>query len=109
MHKRKKINLGLFIILIVIFLGVLMFVYYSFNALDTISEVKSDKNIGKRVTIEGKVTMSFKISQISGYFLEDATDKIRVSSQNLPAEGEIIKVTGILKRDSIFGYYLEVG
>jgi hypothetical protein len=73
----------------------------------TIADVKKAENIGKKVNVAGKVESSFKIGSLSGYSLKDDTDKIGVSSQKLPKEGESVSVTGILMKDTLLGYYIK--
>lgn len=76
----------------------------------SISEVKSEDNVGKKVMVSGTVKESIKLGELSGYVLEDDSgDKIKVSSDSLPAEGEDITVSGTLIRDTIFGYYIQKG
>ncbi len=73
----------------------------------SIKDVKSEENIGETVTIKGNVDSSFKIGDLSGYILNDGTDTISVSSDDLPKEGTTVRVSGTLIRDTIFGYYIK--
>jgi aspartyl/asparaginyl-tRNA synthetase len=73
----------------------------------TIADVKKDENVGKKVTVQGNVESSIKIGSLSGYRVKDDTDTIGVLAQTLPKEGETVKVTGILMKDSLFGYYIK--
>jgi aspartyl/asparaginyl-tRNA synthetase len=73
----------------------------------TIADVKNTENVGKKVTVQGKVDSSFKLGSLSGYSVKDDTDTIGVSAQNLPKDGETVTVTGILMKDTIFGYYIK--
>ena len=75
----------------------------------SIKEVKNLDNVGKKITVSGTVKTSFKLGSISGYILEDKTGSISVSSEELPKEGTQKRVTGILIKDTIFGYYIKVG
>jgi hypothetical protein len=72
-----------------------------------ISTVKTADNVGKSFTISGTVVSSFKIGSLSGYTLKDSTDTIGVSSQTLPKENTTMTVTGVLMKDTIFGYYIK--
>lgn len=74
----------------------------------SIEEIKNPDNVGKKVTVSGTVKTSFKLGSISGYILEDETDSIGVSSQELPKEGTKKTVRGVLIKDTIFGYYVKV-
>ena len=69
-------------------------------------EVKSEEYIGESVTVSGTVEQSVKIGDFSGYVLRDESGSVRVSSDSLPAEGERVRVSGTLMRDSLFGYYI---
>jgi len=73
-----------------------------------ISEVKNEKYIGKTVILTGTVENTIKIGSLSGYSLKDDTGTIGVSSETLPTEGDKITVSGVLIKDTIFGYYIKV-
>ena len=75
----------------------------------SVSEVKTQENIGEKVTVKGTVNQTLKIGSISGYVLvgEDG-EKIAVSSQELPAEGEEVRVTGTLQDEFMIGYMIVV-
>jgi len=72
-----------------------------------IADVKSADYVGKTVTISGTVQNTIKIGELSGYTIKDETDTIGVSSESLPAEESKIRVTGILMKDSLLGYYIK--
>ncbi len=70
-------------------------------------QIKQESFIGKEVTLEGKVTQSIKLGDLSGYKIKDEQgEEIGVSAQSLPQEGTEVKVTGVVARDSLFGYYI---
>lgn len=75
----------------------------------SVSEVKTQENIGEEVTVKGTVNQTLKIGSISGYVLvgEDG-EKIAVRSEELPAEGEEVRVTGILQDEFMIGYMIVV-
>ena len=74
-----------------------------------VADVKSEDNIGRTVTVKGVVEGSVKIGALSGYRLVDsAGDSILVSSERLPADGDVVRVKGVLMRDSLLGYYVRV-
>ncbi len=75
----------------------------------SIEEVKKPENIGKKVTVSGTVKNTFKLGELSGYTLEDETGKIGITSKELPEENTKKTTTGILMRDSLFGYYIAAG
>lgn len=76
---------------------------------DTISEIKSPEYEGQTVTVKGTAEGVIKIGQLSGYTLVDENgDKIGVSTEDLPADGEQLTVKGVLIKDTIFGYYIKV-
>jgi len=86
----------------------IMVIFISGCAVTTIENVKNQDNVGKKVTIFGTVQNTIKIGTLSGYTIKDATDTISVSSKSLPKEGNEIRVTGILMKDTILGYYIKV-
>lgn len=98
----KKLKKLLFIIIIIG--GLFMFTGCS----QSIAEVKSESNVGKEVTTSGVVTESIKLGDISGYAIKDDNgDSIYVSSTTIPAEGDEVTVSGILRETLIIGYYIE--
>ncbi len=74
----------------------------------SIADVKVDENVGKSVVVSGVVESPIKIGKLSGYTLVDDSGSIRVSSENLPAEGDSVSVRGVLIKDSLLGYYIKV-
>jgi hypothetical protein len=69
----------------------------------------SDKYLGKEVLVQGKVSNTFKISQISGFTLVDLSDskyKILVSSKELPLENKTVTVKGTVMKEILLGYYI---
>lgn len=86
----------------------IMVIFISGCTATTIENVKNPDNVGKKVTIYGAVQNTIKIGALSGYTLKDETGTISVSSKNLPKEGNEIRVTGILMKDTILGYYIKV-
>jgi hypothetical protein len=72
-----------------------------------IADVKTEENFGKTVTVQGTVESSFKIGSLSGYTVKDDTDTIGVSAQALPQEGAKVRVTGVLMKDTLLGYYIK--
>ncbi|MBU0535380.1 MAG: hypothetical protein KKE20_00280 [Nanoarchaeota archaeon] len=71
-----------------------------------INDVKTQENIGKKVTVSGTVEQTVKLGKLSGYIIKDETGSIGVSSQSLPAEGSKITVKGVLMKDTLLGYYI---
>ena len=86
---------------------VILFLLVAGCSVSSIDDVKNETNVGKQVTIKGEVTNSVKLGEISGFILEDETGDIKVSSDSLPPEGEIIKVEGTLMKDTLLGYYIK--
>ncbi len=101
--KSRNVMVALIVVAVVI--GVII---YPNLAAQKISEVKTEENIGKTVTVKGEVKTVIKIGQLSGYTLEDESGTIAVSSQELPKEGETITVKGTLIKDTLLGYYIKV-
>ena len=73
----------------------------------TIEEIKSEEYIGEEITVTGTVEGTIKIGDLSGFKLVDETGEIRVSSEELPAEGEKMTIRGTVMKDTIFGYYIK--
>jgi len=71
----------------------------------TIKEIKNDSNVGKTVIVKGTVGSSIKLGSLSGYTLEDDSDSIFVSTNDLPEEGITKIVKGTLEKN-ILGYYI---
>lgn len=65
-----------------------------------------EKYLGKKVTVEGAASNVLKIGKLSGFKISQGDYSIAVSSENLPGEGKQVKVTGIVMKDSLFGYYI---
>lgn len=73
-----------------------------------VAEIKDDKFVGKQVKVKGEVSNTIKLGSISGFTLiDDAGDRISVSTSSLPAEGVRVTVTGTLNKDKLFGYYID--
>jgi aspartyl-tRNA synthetase len=92
-------------LLIIIFGLVLLFLT---GCTSKIEEIKSEEFVGKEITIKGVVKNPIKLGSLSGYTLEDETGKITIASQEIPIEGKTITVSGILEKEVIIGYYLDV-
>lgn len=73
-----------------------------------ISDIKHTDLLGKTVTVRGRVVNNVKIGRISGYRLNDSSDSIPISSQNLAKINTTVTVTGTLLNSSYFGYYIQV-
>jgi hypothetical protein len=93
-------------LLIISLLAIIIFI--SGCMATTIKDVKTQDYVGKKVTVSGTVQNTIKIGTLSGYTIKDATDTIGVSSESLPKEGNEIRVTGILMKDTLLGYYIKV-
>lgn len=93
------------LMLLVIFSTVILFS----GCAKTIAEVKIEENIGEEVSIKGTVQSSIKLGELSGYMIKDENnDEIFVSSKSLPEEGKEVKVSGILEKKPIIGYYIKI-
>jgi hypothetical protein len=106
--KRAISNAGTIvaILFMVILIAGVVYLAIIFSPKD-ISEIKSTDYVGKTVRVKGEVKNVLKIGQISGFTIQDETDSIPVSSEELPKEGDTIRVKGILMKDSILGYYIK--
>lgn len=103
MKNKHVISIGFVLVIVVIAV-----VLYMTLVTQSISDVKTEENIGETVRVRGEVTTVVKLGQLSGYLLKDDTDTIAISSSALPAEGTTVRVKGTLIRDTIFGYYIKV-
>lgn len=74
----------------------------------SISEIKTESYVGKKVTVSGTVKNTIKFGTLSGYTLEDGTGSIGISTQKLPNEGKQVTVSGTLIKDTLFGYYIKI-
>jgi len=97
------------IILVLIIAGVVL---YSQGYLDgmickDISDVRSDDMIGETVRIKGVVEGGISIGKISAFTVQDSTGKIGVSANVVPTTGSSVTVSGVLMKDTIFGYYIK--
>lgn len=72
-----------------------------------IVDIRDEEHIGKTVTVSGTVENTIKIGQLSGFTLNDGENKIGISSDTLPKEGEKVTVKGVLIKDTLFGYYIK--
>ncbi|MGV8151234.1 MAG: hypothetical protein ACP5NV_05910 [Candidatus Woesearchaeota archaeon] len=82
--------------------------FLSACSVQKISDVKNDDLVGEKVTVRGIVDSTIKIGSISGYVLSDDSGTIAVSSESLPVEGKELTVSGVLIKDTLFGYYIKV-
>ena len=99
MNKIKLTIIPLMLILLVIITGC---------TAQSIEDVKQEENVGETVTVKGTVSNSIKIGGLSGYLITDSNDdSIAISSQSIPENGEEVRVSGTLMRDTIFGYYIK--
>ncbi len=99
--KNKKKYYAYLLVFIILFMT-------ACSPILSINEVKNDKYIDEQVKLRGTVENSIKIGELSGFILIDENgDSIPVSSNALPAEGEIVTVKGILKKDLLLSYYIQ--
>lgn len=87
-------------------LVIALVVLYQASAITKVSEAKNEEYVGDKIIVRGQVEEVVKIGELSGYMIKDETDSIAVSSNELPVEGEMRTVKGILMRDTLFGYYI---
>jgi hypothetical protein len=95
---RKKV------FLVVVLIGL---VFVMTACVKTVADVKNPDLVGKTVTVKGEVGTTIKLGPISGYTVTDDTGTISVSSENLPKEGDTVKVSGTLIKDTLLGYYIK--
>ena len=75
----------------------------------SISEVKNDSLVGEEVRVKGTVTDTLKIGDLSGYtIIGESGEEIAISSKELPAEGDTVRVKGTLEKRAIIGYIIVV-
>lgn len=90
------------------FIFMISFLVFAGCTTQNIEDVKTSENVGEKVSVKGTVQTTIKIGSLSGYTLSDDTGSIAVASESLPAEGDEIRVSGTLIRDSLLGYYIKV-
>jgi hypothetical protein len=91
-----------------LFIGLMMALVLLAGCVTPIAEVKDDAQIGETLTVKGTVQGAVKLGTFSGYLLQDkAGDTIGVVSQELPAEGDVVRQRGVVKKLPLLGYYLE--
>ena len=85
----------------------LLFLILGCVSVKSIAEVKNDDLLGEQVSVRGTVLSRVSIGDISGYVLQDSNnDTISVSSEALPAVGDVITVTGRLDKTILIGYFI---
>jgi hypothetical protein len=72
-----------------------------------ISDVQDESHIGKQVKVRGTAENTVKLGKISGFTLTDDSGHIRIGSEELPKEGSVVEVRGVLIKDSLLGYYIK--
>ena len=74
----------------------------------TVTQLKENasKYLGEKVTVQGTVSNSTKIGELSGFSLSDGTNSILVASQNLPANDAKVVVRGTLMSEVLIGNYI---
>jgi hypothetical protein len=95
----KLFILGLLAIVVLLFSGCV--------SVTQIKDLKTEANLGKEVKVSGIVQGTIKLGDLSGYTIKDDSGSIGISSLDLPNEGSTITVTGILRKNLLFGYYIE--
>lgn len=89
-------------------IGLLM-VLFLVGCTKAVTDVKTEDMVGKTVSLRGEVSGVIKIGQLSGYTLTDKSgDSIPVASKELPAEGDTVTIKGIVEKNPLFGYYIDV-
>ena len=76
------------------------------NDVQKISDIQKAENVGKTVTVQGKVINTLQSARfgISGYKIQDSTGTmIDVSSKKIPKINDTITVTGTLMQTRFFG------
>jgi uncharacterized protein YceK len=74
-----------------------------------IKEIKAnpDKYMGEKVSVKGTVSNTIKLGSLSGFTLDDGSDKITVSSDTLPKEGATVTVDGVVMKELFLGTYVQ--
>lgn len=104
LKQKNALMIGGIVVVIVILILAVVFIVGSTKK---IADIKTTDYVGKQVTVKGTVENTVKIGSLSGYTLADESGKISVSSENLPKEGETIRVSGTLIKDTLLGYYIQ--
>lgn len=74
----------------------------------SVQDVKQEDNVGEEILVRGEVSNSIKFGELSGYTLTDDTGSIAIASDELPEEGSTKSIRGILRKNMLLGYYIEV-
>jgi len=91
----------------ILFLVLIILVVFSTTAcVSSIKDIKKESNVGKKVIVKGKVGSSIKLGSLSGFTIEDDSDSIFVSTNDLAEEGSNKIIRGTLEKN-ILGYYIE--
>lgn len=104
----KILKNNIYISKYVVMIGLLLLSVIFSGCTTAIKDVMTEDNVGSKVTVHGTVDNAIKIGDLSGYTIKDETGTIRVSSDELPAEGSSKTVSGVLMHDTLFGYYIKV-
>ncbi|NQU79133.1 hypothetical protein HQ545_05175 [Candidatus Woesearchaeota archaeon] len=74
----------------------------------TVKEINADteKYLGKKVVVEGKVLALIEAGMNSGFMLKSDSSSIMVSSENLPEKGQIVTVQGIVVRGMFTQHFI---
>jgi hypothetical protein len=86
---------------------VLLAVLLLLGCTQRIVDIKNGYHIGKSVHVSGTAENTIKIGSLSGFSLHQDNESILVSSGTLPEEGDSVSVSGVLIKDTIFGYYIK--
>lgn len=66
-----------------------------------------DDYVGKTVVLSGTASSSIKLGSLSGFTLTDSKgNRISVSSEELPKDGDRVTVSGVVMKDTLFGTYI---
>ncbi len=91
---------------IIILLACLVLLTGCTTSIEDIKE-NPDEFMGETVTVRGEVSNVIKIGKLSGFTLTDIEgDKISVSSEELPKEGDTVSVKGVVMKEVLVGNYI---
>ena len=96
------------IIVVLVFFVFILFLAGCVVSMD-IYKVKTKNFVGKDVTVTGIVQGTVKIGSVSAYILKDDTAEIGVITSRIPNKGDRVTVSGVVMKDTIFGYYIKAG
>ena len=95
--------------ILIVLLFMIILAGCSFRPVSDISEIKKDENLGKSFTVSGITDSPFTMKDFSGYKIIDKKGQsIRIIAKKRMKKGKQATVTGTLKKNTLYGHYLDI-